>query len=207
MHILKYGLLIAALSSGSAAAADSQSALADANFDQRWSWSGFNVGVIAGYGTQSDEQVPPGGGTPVATAEGDGDVYGAFIGYSHQVGNFVAGIEGSFQKYDTTFQDGSGVTIEDMWSVTARLGYAIDRFHGYAFVGGAMGNTTAPIPQLVGRDIGLVYGAGLDVAITNNLYAGVQYQHHDFDDFADLPVGVDINASMNTYTFRLGYKF
>ncbi|WP_026479136.1 outer membrane protein [Ahrensia sp. 13_GOM-1096m] len=206
MHILKYGLLIAALSTGSASAADSQSALADANFDQRWSWSGFNVGVIAGYGTQSDEQVLP-GGTVYAAAEGEGDVYGAFIGYSHQMGNFVAGIEGSYQKYDTMFRDNDRVTIEDMWSVTARLGYAIDRFHGYAFIGGAMGNTTSPNTILEGRDIGLVYGAGLDVGLTENLYAGVQYQRHEFDDFADLPLPVDINASMNTYTFRLGYKF
>ena len=100
--------------------------LSDSSFEERWSWTGVTLGVEAGYSWQKDQTVSPTFGQ-LANAKGEGDIYGIFIGYNHQFGNFVAGVEASYENYSNKFTDGSGVVIEDIWSLKGRAGYTFDR--------------------------------------------------------------------------------
>ena len=206
--------LLCAPSIGYAAdvASDPVVVLSDNSFEERWSWTGVTLGVEAGYSWQKDQTISPSFGQ-LANAKGEGDIYGIFIGYNHQFGSFVAGVEGSYENYSNKFTDGSGVVIEDMWSLKGRAGYSFDRVQVYGLAGIAYGNTSSPAPFLVGRDTGLIIGAGVDVAVTDKLFVGLQYNHLRFDDFANLdlssfaPPGTGINAQMDTVKVRFGYKF
>ena len=105
--------------------------------------------------------------------------------------------------------------IEDIWSLKGRVGYAFDRVQVYGLAGVAYGNTTSPFPFLEGSDTGLILGAGVDVAVTDKLFVGLEYNHLRFDDFANLNLApvtapitdAGINAQMDTVKVRFGYKF
>ena len=207
MRILKLTSLAVVLMAGSAFAADDLVVKAnDNNFEQRWSWTGFSGGLEAGYSWSSDEIVAGGAACvfgPDCFANGEGGIYGVFVGYNHQINSFVGGVEASYTRIDTDFDDLSGVSIVDSWALKGRLGYAIDRFHAYGLIGATYVTTDSPIAALAQSDWGIVYGAGLDVAITENIFGGIQYTRHEFTDFADL--GID--AEMDNVMVRIGYKY
>lgn len=179
----------------------------DNNFERRWSWTGFTGGVEAGYSWQSDETLAPPCFDADCAAEGDGGIYGAFIGYNHQMGSFVGGIEASYTSIGNEFDDGSQVKVDGAWAIKGRIGFAMDRFHAYGLIGATHASTSvpaaSPFQMLADSDWGLVYGAGLDVAITENIFGGLQYTHHQFSDFA----GLGIDADMDNVMVRIGYKY
>ena len=208
MRTLKLTSLAILLMAGTANAADPEViTAADSNFDQRWSWTGFSAGLEAGYSWSNDEIVTNAPAAcvfgPDCMAEGSGGIYGIFVGYNHQMGSFVGGVEGSYTKIGTTFDDASGVSIADAWAIKGRLGYAMDRYHAYGILGASRVTTESPIPALADSDWGIVYGVGLDVGITENLFGGIQYTRHTFKDFA----GLGIDAEMDNVMLRIGYKY
>jgi outer membrane immunogenic protein len=134
-----------------------------------FTWTGFYVGVNAGYGWQNNEDnsffVPPGtfitapaasGVVSFAEDDGDGFVGGAQIGYNYQIGGFVVGLETDLQWADlggsnngtafvpagfppTFVPAGSAGGVDWFGTVRARLGFAFDRALIYATGGFAYG--------------------------------------------------------------------
>src|SRR5918993_3830776 len=88
-----------------------------------FTWTGFYVGVNAGYGWQDSNSssavfVPPGtfvtapGASGVVTFgddNGDGFVGGGQIGYNYQIGSFVVGLETDIQWADLGGSNGVAV--------------------------------------------------------------------------------------------------
>jgi outer membrane immunogenic protein len=148
-----------------------------------FTWTGFYIGVNAGYGFDTGRRndgafaFGPGTGvtlsgplaatagviTPPANANRDGFVGGGQIGYNHQIGNIVVGIEADAQYADLTsrrsgmlgfvpvlgtFPVGAGFApamgnrsgIEWFGTVRGRLGYAWDRLLVYGTGGFAYGD-------------------------------------------------------------------
>jgi outer membrane immunogenic protein len=177
MRKLVFGLLAA--TAGAALAASSASA-ADLPFRAAppapiiaavpiFTWTGFYVGVNAGYGWQDSNNdsgvfVPPGtfvtapGATGVVTFgddNGDGFVGGGQLGYNYQVGSFVLGVEADLQWADLGGSNGVAVVpagfpvtfvpagtvggIDWFGTVRARVGVAFDRALIYATGGFAYG--------------------------------------------------------------------
>jgi outer membrane immunogenic protein len=132
-----------------------------------FTWTGFYVGVNAGYGWQDSDNdsvfVPAGaipgfaGGTITFDEDdGDGFVGGGQIGYNYQIGSFVVGLEADLQWADLGGSSGvatfpaagfpatfvpAGVAGGVDWfgTVRARAGVAFDRALIYATGGFAYG--------------------------------------------------------------------
>jgi outer membrane immunogenic protein len=134
-----------------------------------FTWTGFYVGVNAGYGWHNDDSnasigVPAGAvgvGSPAGTitfgdSEGDGFVGGGQIGYNYQMGSFVFGVETDIQFADLGGSDGTAVYpaawdayafrpagvaggVDWFGTVRARAGVAFDRALIYATGGFAYG--------------------------------------------------------------------
>ena len=136
-----------------------------------FTWTGFYVGVNAGWGWNNNDDVTsvavPAGAVGVGSVAGtitfeddddDGFVGGGQIGYNYQFGTFVVGLEADLQWADLGGSDGAA-TFPAQWAVydfepagaaggidwfgtvRARLGVAFDRALIYATGGFAYGGS------------------------------------------------------------------
>ena len=171
-----------------------------------FTWTGFYVGVNAGYGWNANDSITVGGLTFDLDDEG-GFVGGAQAGYNYQIGSFVVGLEGDIQYADFGGDDrfdfdGDGILDDDFntsdWfgTVRARAGVAFDRAliyatGGFAFADGATGWTV---------------GGGLEYAFTNNLSAKIEGLYVNLDQDDNFP-GLDLDNDAEFGVVRAGLNF
>lgn len=175
----------------------------------------------------------------------DEAVFGFHAGYLHQFGQFVAGLEAS-----ATLSNADGVLAENpppkgndyqtktqagnLYAITGRLGFAIDRLMiygkgGYAWTDvdfdASFFNKDGPEGEngtkvAIGNTFdfdGPVIGAGFEYAITQNITLGVEYLHYDFDTSGVATLDttnsgitserVKADYDLDTVTARLNFKF
>ena len=161
-----------------------------------FTWTGFYVGVNAGYGF-SDNNRNDYYGTTVYSDESsrDGFVGGGQIGYNYQIGQFVIGVETDLQFADlnhkrndyslTTGTYGySSQGIDWFGTVRGRLGFAFDRAlvygtGGFAYGGGDNNDsyyagTTTYYGNRDKTRTGWVAGGGVEYAFTPNFTGKIE---------------------------------
>jgi outer membrane immunogenic protein len=171
-----------------------------------FTWTGFYVGVNAGYGWNANDSITVGGVRFDLDDEG-GFVGGAQAGYNYQIGSFVVGLEGDIQYADFGGDDrfdfdNDGIVDDDFnnsdWfgTVRARAGVAFDRALIYATGGFAFADDAT----------GWTVGGGLEYAFTNNLSAKVEglYVNLDQDDNF---LGIDSDAEFGVVRAGLNFRF
>jgi outer membrane immunogenic protein len=145
-----------------------------------FTWTGFYVGLNAGYGWADGTDVfvtrPTGVVDSFTGGSNGGFTGGGQLGYNWQSGAFVFGLEADIQYADF----GSALTYGvyplsgsegNYWgSVRGRLGYAIDRTLLYVTGGLAYGDVGTQLNSFSSGDTqaGWVLGAGVEYAFTNN---------------------------------------
>jgi outer membrane immunogenic protein len=201
-----------------------------------FSWTGFYLGGELGWIRTDPQYTTVTGalvlGAPFAvssTSSKDGVSYGLLAGYNYQMGNLVFGIEGDFQGWTVgeiryTSITGDFLTAHSKWggSVRGRLGYAVDRALFYVTGGAAFVSNETSIPTTgisIGGDetrVGWTAGVGIDYAITNNWFAGVEYRYSQFESKSfiyPIPIltlglaGFKQEVNNNQVNARIGYKF
>jgi outer membrane immunogenic protein len=186
-----------------------------------FTWTGFYVGVNAGWGWRDDEREPvvlaPGPGIPAGLAgtlvfsdsNDGGFTGGGQIGYNYQIGSFVVGVETDIQWADTDqdqevlFLPAAGFTgtfvpgvfnsnAPEWWgSLRGRLGVAFDRVLVYATGGLAYTDEST----------GWVVGGGVEWALPVNWFGssavtfGIEGLWLGFDDDDD-----DFSGPIGTFT-------
>jgi outer membrane immunogenic protein len=199
-----------------------------------FSWTGFYLGGELGW-IQTDPRYTTGVlllGTPFVVSSAsskNGLTYGILGGYNYQAGNLVLGVEGDFAgstigKIHYTAVTGDFLTAHSKWggSIRGRLGYAADRALFYVTGGAAYVSNESSIPTTnvsIGGDgtrWGWTAGGGLDFAITNNWFTGIEYRYSQYENktlIYPTPilglgiVGFKQELSNNQVTARVGYKF
>jgi outer membrane immunogenic protein len=168
-----------------------------------FTWTGFYVGVNAGYGWNANDEITIGGVTYDLDDEG-GFVGGAQVGYNYQIGSFVVGLEGDIQYADFGGEDGDfdGVLGEDFdnsdWfgTVRARAGVAFGQALVYATGGFAFADDAN----------GWTVGGGLEYAFTNNLSAKVEGLYVNLDGDNDI-VGFEDEYEFGVIRAGLNFRF
>jgi outer membrane immunogenic protein len=197
-------------------------------------WTGLYFGVNAGYGwAQSSSTTVIGGGLPGGTTTplgagpnelsgtsliGFGKLRGAIaggqMGFNWQAGMVVFGAE--FDAQWSGQQDSAlGVKIRSLTTGRARVGLAFDWLMPYVTAGGALVNArddltlpavgvTARFPPLSNTSLGWTAGAGVDVALSSNWSARLEYLHIEANDVTssvNIPgfLGVGIAAESAAY--------
>ena len=168
-----------------------------------FTWTGFYVGVNAGYGWSNDDF----DAIDLADDEDDGGfIGGAQVGYNYQIGSFVVGLEGDIQYADFGAEgafdfdgDGDDDTFESSdWvgTVRARAGVAFDRALIYATGGFAFADDAN----------GWTVGGGVEYAFTNNLSAKIEglYVNFEEDDIAGFEMENDFGVVRAGLNFRFG---
>lgn len=159
--------------------------------------------------------------------EMNGALYGAQIGYLHQRGNLVLGVEASFSGSSIQGSDAgclvfiAGIDcrrdVNWLATVVGRAGWAYDRIllYGLAGVAWADVDTSAKLlnqPFLSGGDthVGWTVGFGIEWALSNRVSARIEYAHIDLGSqthnlqFRDTSVSVPDRVDLEIDTIRLG---
>lgn len=170
-----------------------------------FSWTGFYVGVQAGYhfGEVKHSNAALGAGIPIgvpgfaAKSNPNGFVGGLHAGYNYQINQIVIGAEGDIE-YTGGRDSGNGQTApllvvaksETRWqgSLRLRAGLAIDRTLVYITGGAAFRDSkfsysvpAAPATaSFTSTRTGWTVGAGVEHAFTYNWTARLEYRYSDF---------------------------
>jgi outer membrane immunogenic protein len=220
------GAVVAAFASG-AQAADlgvQRVAVPSAIAAPVFNWTGFYLGLNAGYAWGSYTQFSAIGVGPGVSPKGF--VGGGQIGYNYQINNIVLGLETDFQSgprgsspvgtAGPFYLCGTGpCTVNINWFGTARAraGVAVDRALIYATGGLAYGHFNGGIQNstYIGSStkVGYALGAGLEYAFTPNFTAKVEYL---YTNLGAANFGVDgggnrYRASGSFHTVRLGVNY
>lgn len=189
-----------------------------------FTWTGFYVGLQAGYQFAGEHTVFTPGGPPPADLDPDGFVGGAHAGFNYQWGSIVLGIEGDVEfsgvEGDAVY-NGLAFAVEGNWqgSVRARIGYAFDRLLIYGTGGWAFGSFDyAAVPAAAGgvsddaTHNGYTVGGGVEYAMTDHITARIEYRYTDFDDeklFPGFGGAPYYNFNPDNHAVRVGvsYKF
>ena len=166
-----------------------------------FTWSGFYLGVNAGYGwSNNDSDV-----IDLVDEDDDGGfIGGAQVGYNYQIGSFVVGVEGDLQYIDfgsTRFRDAGLVLREagiDDWFGTARARAGVA--FGQALIYGTGGFAFADDAN------GWTVGGGVEYAFTNNLSAKIEGLYVNLDNDDDFP-GFDGETDFGVVRAGLNFRF
>lgn len=158
--------------------------------------------------------------------EADGRSFGAFVGYNTQFDEVVLGIEADFTRMSltarrdvyipdrfslNTLEGHASLDLRDVATLRARAGYTIGAFMPFVTGGIAVGRgKTVHDFNLPGfRDddsreawsVGLTGGAGVDVALSRNLFLRGEWQYIRFGDLAG------VQANVHNLRAAAGLKF
>jgi outer membrane immunogenic protein len=160
-------------------------------------------------------------------------IAGGQVGYLHQFGNVVVGIEGSYSATDLDVASPAILTpdrsrtskISDLWTVVGRLGYASDRWLAYVKGGYANGNvkfesfqpsTGLQASTSKHREDGWTVGAGLEYAVWQNVSFALEYAFYrlNIDNRDVIPLNgfgpatiTDAKADIHAVTARVNFRF
>ncbi len=192
-----------------------------------FSWTGFYVGLNTGYAFGQSSW-----NSPIGTT-GNFDVSGAMagltLGGNYQIGQFVIGAEtdidwqnvrGSQVGGNCNLGPGAPASCASAsnWIGTfrGRAGFAMDRVLVYATGGAAYADIKASLdafPWASSTELGWTAGAGVEVAMTDNWTAKVEYLFADFQHascgaancLAVPPASISFDESM--VRVGINYKF
>ncbi|AXA43262.1 outer membrane protein [Rhizobium leguminosarum] len=196
-------LAVIVAASSLAIAADPFEAAPAPEAPDTFSWSGFYVGVNAGYGFGADGNISSEGQlgpniANIATGARPGSVDldrngilgGGQIGYNWQAGSFVYGLEAdiSFTDLDddrniVTPQINTGLAqgnvfrseLDYLGTVRGRLGYALDRTLFYGTAGLAYGRSTMSVDMFAPNGVRQFTGEKTGTNVGYAVGAGVEY--------------------------------
>lgn len=160
-------------------------------------WSGAYAGIYSASNSGSYDY--DGGGDWGL----EGDSFGGFFGYRHDLGSFVLGGEVA-----TTFQTSLAETdgYEDAFyfiqilDIKATVGYDLGRALVYATAG--VSSATIYDYELIEPLDGSFAGVGIDYMVTDNFFVGGEYISHTKSNSDFL-----IDAELSSVQLRAGYRF
>lgn len=178
-------------------------------------WSGFYVGVHGGYGAGVLNLSAPGFIDP---DDEDEDVQGFFggiqLGYNFQSDALLFGVQTDLSLSGiASDEDGGGDddTIDWLGSTTGRVGFVADSFvpylkGGIAYAGGTGHALDEEDSQ---THIGWTVGAGLELAVADNISVFAEYDYYDFGEatYDFTPFDADVTATLNTVKVGLNVGF
>lgn len=176
-------------------------------------WSGFYIGIQGGY-QFADISVDDTAG-PLYSSDYEGGFGGIYWGRNWQSGNWVFGLDGSFQVSAVEEDAGIDPDVEtEFFSASrVRIGYAFDNF--LLFAAGGFTLAKVNVENIDGDDDaylkGFTVGAGVDYKISENWSARLEYLYADYEEEhrtifggANTRYEIDVN---DAHMIRAGFAY
>jgi outer membrane immunogenic protein len=183
-----------------------------------FTWTGFYIGLNAGYGGDKNTYSINGFGNVLGISSG-GFIGGAQIGYNYQFAGsaFVLGLEADLQATNieskvSILGISLGSKLDYLGTVRGRLGYAFtDRALLYVTGGLAYGRVKSNIANIItfgGSNTGWTAGAGIEYALTQNWSLKTEYLYVDLGTKNSLLVpGLTIGVKSHEHIVRAGLNY
>ena len=185
-----------------------------------FTWTGFYIGVNAGYGGDKNSYSINGFGN-IASISSGGFIGGGQIGYNYQFlgTQFVLGLEADIQASNiegkvSIIGFGIGSKLDYLGTVRSRLGYAFtDRALIYATGGLAYGRVKTDLAGLLswgGTNTGWTAGAGIEYALTPNWSIKTEYLYVDLgtkNTFLPFGPGFSVGVKNHEHIVRAGLNY
>ncbi|WP_284180273.1 outer membrane protein [Rhabdaerophilum sp. SD176] len=182
----------------------------------QYNWTGFYAGIQGGGGFGGNSR-HTNGAVRSGQIELSGGLVGVTLGYNHQFGNFVAGIEGDYAWSSLNGSSGTNCAapgcktdIRSFGTLRGRLGYSFDRIMPYVTGGLAIADIKHSAGAFSGSDFraGWAIGGGVEAALTRNISVKGEYLYYDFARQTYNSAG-NLGANANGHILRAGvnYKF
>ncbi|HTV32291.1 MAG TPA: outer membrane protein [Methylocella sp.] len=196
-----------------------------------FTWAGLYLGGQVGFAWENDYTTTfntgPVGVTPVvtgvfpSTANADGVVGGAHLGYNWKVNQFVLGLEGEIDGVDLTqtispvYYVSLNTNLYLQGALLGRIGYAFERVLVYATGGGVEGllknsytvlGTLSTLPE---AHSGWTVGGGVEYAVDDHWSARIEYRHSDFGTINETQIVDFVQAShhVEENQVKLGFSY
>ncbi|MCT8990840.1 porin family protein [Chelativorans sp. SCAU2101] len=171
-------------------------------------WAGPYAGVALGYGFNGSTEATNAAGV-TNDIDTDGFVGNAFAGWNWQSGSFVYGVEGDI-GYNGMDGDNAGLSTEGGvdGTIRARLGFAAtDNVLVYGTAGGAGGrhelsDATSSDDQTLW---GWTAGAGVDVKVTDQSFARLEYRYTDLGSETFSLASGDYDVDVTSHKVLVGF--
>lgn len=178
-------------------------------------WSGFYGGVHAGY-VWGDYDYSGGAFGTGSNQTPDDGIFGVLAGYNYQMETFVLGLEGdasiSYAHEDDTFGGAAPfpvrADIQDLYTLRARLGFAMDNVMVYGTAGvGLLGTKTRVPGSAYSEDHwGFVVGAGAEWAFNETWSVRGEYLYGDFET-ENVGGGISLNPEVHILRAAVVWQF
>lgn len=228
-------IVLVSLAAGTASAADVvASEPVPTSVGAPFVWTGGYIGLQLGYSKGSGEgaYLSPGGvRAETASPDARGALLGGQVGYNHQWGSMVIGVEGelAYSWADGTSDvvafpvPGAAIATNDneftyLGSIAGRLGYAMDRTLFYAkggvgFTKLSMSDSEVALNASGSESLtGWTVGAGIEQALNDKWSIRGEYQFYRFD--ANLALNepalfrtYDDNFDIHAFKLGVNYRF
>jgi outer membrane immunogenic protein len=185
-----------------------------------FSWSGFYLGINAGYAFGDTNWTNTLTGITTGDFNANGFMAGGTIGYNMQFGSAIFGVEADFDwsgvKGATNANCGPNCETRNTWFATARgrIGYAFDRFMPYVTGGAAFGDVKLQGTGITAHSdtqVGWTAGVGIEYAFLNNWTAKLEYLYADLGSVncpaANCIVPIEASLQLNIVRGGFNYKF
>ena len=181
-----------------------------------FTWTGFYIGVNAGYGGDKNTYSINGFGNLASITSG-GFIGGGQIGYNRQWGGLVYGLEADIQATNiegkvTVIGIGLGSKLDYLGTVRARFGYAFTpRAFVYATGGLAYGNIKTNVANIIsfgGTNVGWTAGAGIEYGLTQNWSLKTEYLYVDLGTKKSVILpGLQVGVKNHEHIVRAGLNY
>lgn len=176
-------------------------------------WSGFYAGLHGGYGAGT--MYLDGAAIDPDDEEHafDGFFGGVQAGYNAQFDSLLLGVQTDISLSGIRYEEDAGGeddTLDWFGSTTARIGFVAGDFVPYLKGGIAYGGVTG---HAAGEEISQVHlgwtaGAGVEVAVAENMSVFAEYAYYDFETKTyAFDLAGDIEGSMDVHTVKAGLNF
>lgn len=179
-----------------------------------YDWSGFYAGAHIGAGSGSVSVIP----LELDESTASGWLVGGQLGYNAQFDSFVLGVEGDIAWSNINNQDDvdngfdGEVNVNWLSTLRGRAGFAADSALFYVTAGLAAAGIDYtdhdfdPNQTLSGTHFGWAVGAGVEVAVTEDISLKAEYLYVDLG-AETYDLGTDDDVSFNAHTFKAGVNF
>jgi len=168
-------------------------------------WSGFYAGGMVGFDSARGNTLAWIDGDLVSFPMSSNTSIGGFAGYNIQFDRLVVGAEIAISSGGPALEINPDIRYGVFLDLKARAGVNFGKALVYTTAGGSFSNLSIGLGDA--PSAGFVYGAGLEVSISENLFVGTEYLIREMTGASAQDPAATTETTLQSIQLRVGWRF